>query len=659
ENHKKALSIRLKVRGSEHPDTATSYNNIGSVYDHMGDYPKALDNFQKALAIYFKVLGPEDPNTATSYNNIGLVYAHMGDYPKALDQARKALPIAENSGAMELKWKVLDLIGNCYAQQGQPGVAIFWGKQSVNTIQAMRRTVFKMDKEIQKSFMGDKKSVYKRLADWLITQGRFPEAQQVLGLLKEEEYLDFVQRNKTDAKLKDEPVVSSAAEQPWAKQYDSINQEIAGLGKEYQDLQEKQRKQKQLSPGEEQHRKELRLKLEVASRAHKAFLDRVAIELGKISGEKAKELMANDLKNLKSLQATLEELGHGAVVVYYLVLEKKLIILLTTPGTQVAREVPVTAQDLNKYVFSLMNKLSSPNSDYLPEAQRVYSLIFSPIAKDLEQAGAKTVMVSLAGTLRYLPLAALHDKSKFLIEKYTLVVFTDKTKDKLKDAPTTPWKAAGLGVSQKIGDFPALPMVTEELTGIVKVSDQGPGVIPGVIRLDQQFTAKEMLDVLNDRYPVIHLSSHFVFKSTNKDSFLLLGDGDKLSLDQLEHEGYSFRGVDLLTLSACQTAVGGGSQDPSGQNPDAKKANGEEVEGFGVLAQLLGAKGVIATLWPVADASTGLLMQKMYQLHQAQPGVTKAEALQGAQLWLMKEAPGGKYAHPYFWAPFILMGNWR
>ncbi|MBF0497923.1 MAG: tetratricopeptide repeat protein, partial [Deltaproteobacteria bacterium] len=93
ENHSKALSIRLKVLGPEHPDTATSYNNIASVYWSMGDYPKALENHSKALAIDLKVLGPEHPDIATSYSNIGSVHDSMGDYPKALENHQKALAI--------------------------------------------------------------------------------------------------------------------------------------------------------------------------------------------------------------------------------------------------------------------------------------------------------------------------------------------------------------------------------------------------------------------------------------------------------------------------------------------------------------------------------------------------------------------------------------
>ena len=95
EFYTKALSIREKVLGKDHPDTANSYNNIGLVYSNMGDYPKALEFYTKALNIREKVLGKDHPDTATSYNNIGYLYSDMGNYPKALEFLTKALHIKE------------------------------------------------------------------------------------------------------------------------------------------------------------------------------------------------------------------------------------------------------------------------------------------------------------------------------------------------------------------------------------------------------------------------------------------------------------------------------------------------------------------------------------------------------------------------------------
>ena len=129
--------------------------------------------------------------------------------------------------------------------------------------------------------------------------------------------------------------------------------------------------------------------------------------------------------------------------------------------------------------------------------------------------------------------------------------------------------------------------------------------------------------------------------------------------------------MELLTLSACQTAV------------VEKDGSGKEIEGFGYVAQQRGARAILATLWSVADTSTQLLMSEFYRLRKERPRLTKAAALQLAQRQMIDgrlrpppapEAarsrlpatgegfaydPKKPYAHPYYWSPFILIGNWR
>jgi CHAT domain-containing protein len=157
------------------------------------------------------------------------------------------------------------------------------------------------------------------------------------------------------------------------------------------------------------------------------------------------------------------------------------------------------------------------------------------------------------------------------------------------------------------------------------------------------------------RHAPITLSRAVRCLITTRSDGRLLGDGRHLSLAELKTLPNLFSGVQLLTLSACNT--GGG--------------DGTEVEGFGTLAQRQGAKAVIASLWPVADSSTSLLMQELYRIRETSQGITKLEALREAQLELLRGevqtpvgAPGSSlkpnapYSHPFYWAPFFLMGNW-
>src|SRR5580700_5086954 len=130
-----------------------------------------------------------------------------------------------------------------------------------------------------------------------------------------------------------------------------------------------------------------------------------------------------------------------------------------------------------------------------------------------------------------------------------------------------------------------------------------------------------MQQALLKHYPVVHIASHFRFQPGNDtQSYLLLGDGGHLSLAELKNSANLFGGVQLLTLSACNTGMG----------------DGAEVEGFGALAQRQGAKAVVASLWPVADESTSRLMQEFYRIRESSAGMTKLEALREAQLRLLR-----------------------
>ena len=259
-------------------------------------------------------------------------------------------------------------------------------------------------------------------------------------------------------------------------------------------------------------------------------------------------------------------------------------------------------------------------------------------------------------------------------EIFRHAVFTPASNARLHLEPSKNWRALGLGVTKAHGEnIPALPGVAEEMRGIIKSDGNSSGVLPGTIKLDEQFTQESMLTGLRERNNVVHIASHFQFQPGNEtNSALLLGDGNFLSLANIKTMPNVFAGVELLTLSACNTATSGSG------------ANGKEIEGFGVLAQRQGARAVIASLWPVADRSTMRLMQEFYQLRES--GLTKAEAMRQAQSKMLRGAnefaseskrqiiheedktantpkfkadPRAPYAHPYYWAPFILIGNWK
>jgi CHAT domain-containing protein len=644
------------------------------VYQSLRQYEHATASLEQALTIQ-RELGTRN-GVGTTLAWLGRVYAALGRDDRARASYEQALVAAREAGNREVEGQVFSALMAFWRAQHRPHLAIFYGKQAINTFQEIRGHLRPLADALQESFLMSKAPVYRELAELLLADGRLLEAQQVLDLLKAEEYLDFVRRDAAAAAAEGWAALTPE-EAAWAQRYAAIADRVAALGAERETL--------RLSPdrtaADDARLAELEADLTAANWAFQRFLADVQAELGRAPLAREKLFQ---LRETQGLMADLRDLGPGTVALYTLVGPERSHVLLITPDVQLAREIPLGAAKLGHKVLAFREVLEAVRRqpsppDPRPQAHELYTLLVGPVASDLRAVQARTLLWSMDGVLRYLPLAALHDGERYLVERYALVGFTPASQPRWKDAPR-PWRQAlGLGVSKAHAPFPALPGVARELRGIIRDAAQGAteGVLPGTIKLDEAFTGPEMLAALRRGYPVVHIASHFrLHPGDETASFLLLGDGSRLSLAQVNTWPTVFGGVELLTLSACHTATGGTETD------------GKEVEGFAVLAQRQGAKAVVATLWPVEDASAQAVMQTFYRLREAQLGLSKAEALRQAQRQLLAgleplaatgahdreperlhgspatppqpvQNPQAPYAHPYYWAPFVLIGNWK
>jgi CHAT domain-containing protein len=443
--------------------------------------------------------------------------------------------------------------------RGEPRLAVFYGKLAVNVYQAMRADLRGLDAELQQSFLTSKTSAYRTLADLLITAGRLPEAQQVLDLLKEAEFFDFVRRDAQTAGDTPGRATLTPSEAVWEARYHAIADQLAALGTEYGAL----RRQRTRTAADTEQLQALEADLGVARQAFEQFLAQVQAEWR--NAPQPSDTMHRLAEESQGLMDTLRELGPGTVALYTLVSDTTYRVILTTPEVQIAREYPMTAADLNRAVHAFRAVLAptsegGPLRDPRPLARELYQIVVAPVAQDLQQAHAQTLLWSLDGVLRYLPLAALYDGEQYLLERYRLVVFTPASHTRLKDLPRPQWTGLGVGVSKEHAYFTALPAVPDELRSIIRdpTLPEAQGVLPGTIHLDEAFTAPALRAALRQGYPVVHIASHFQFHPGDETaSFLLLGDGSHLTLAQLKTWPQPFQGVDLLTLSACNSALGG------------------------------------------------------------------------------------------------------
>jgi CHAT domain-containing protein/Tfp pilus assembly protein PilF len=664
--YQKALTLRKLV--GDRRGEATSLNNIGLAYGELRELQKALEYYGKTLSMREEV--GDRSGEATTLNNIGAAYHDLGQAKRALEPYERALALRRQVGDRSGEAVTLQNIAVVYSALGDPASAIALGKQAVNVTQTLRADIKGLSRKSQHAYRDLVSSRYRDLADWLAGVGRLAEAQQVLELLKDQEFFGFLRRR---AGTKAEAVDLSSRESAWTKKYDELGDGIAALGAEHDEL-----ARIPVSDRTTEQAKrlvELGTMEDAAAEAFHSFLTQINEAFSAVGA--GGDSRVKDLSDsTRALQRALHDLP-GAAALYTLVTGDGVRVIVTVPGLNAPRKAPklkVGATELGKKVLAFRVALTDPSLDPRPLGAELYDLLVRPIEKDLKAARTRTLMWSLDGVLRYIPMWALYDRAtkQYLIEKYPSSLFTPHTVDRLRERPR-PWVGAEFGVS-KGGNvdgvkFGALPGVRDELAGVHK-SLSGPAPV-----LDSAFTLKALRAALDTQPTVIHLATHFRFKSgDDSGSFLLLGNDERLSVEDLNvmADGV-LSGVDLLVLSACETAMSG-------------DGDGSEFEGFALLAQLKGAGAVMASLWPVADESTSLLMGDFYRLRKAHPEWTKLEALRQAQLRMLRgeirgrggaartgmanvtranpqvpKWPAGlpRFAHPYYWAPFVLTGNWR
>lgn len=665
------------------PGQALILQYLGINYFGLEEYDKALENLQKALS-HFQTSGDELNISLNNYIT-GLIYIEKNEQKNALNFLTQALLSFRHLETKENEASCLAGMMMAWSLRDDRQIAIFYGKQSVNKLQELRKSISSLDKKSQKAYLQNFEEAYKLLADLLIKEGRIAEAEQVLAMLKEEEYFSYLRRDDNVAADLRRRISLSPDEKKAFEHYEKYADEITRTTQEFGILEKKKNALplgESLSAEDKKQYDLLKAKYDAAITVFNKFLDDLKVKFSE--NDKRVAVVESDTQGL------LKKMNQSrTAIISTIVGENRLNLIVTTSDIQRAHTVEVKATDLNKLVTEFRSAVKDPSVDPRPLSKMLYDKLFpAALQKDLQNIKADTIIWSLDGTLRYVPVAALWDGEKYLVERYTTAVLTLASRDKLDRAVSTNrqnWQAFGVGVSKPFDTFNALPAVPKELCSVVDDPKKKDfcktfgenGVFNGLMLSDEEFTLADFQNNLG-KTPVVHIASHFSLNAGNEtDSYLLLGGGKerRFSLDNLKKTRLD--NIELLTLSACNTAMTSGSN-----------SSGVEIEGFGALAQKQGAKTVLATLWAVADDSTGVLMTEFYRILETRPEIGKAEALRMAQLKMIrgkyesieesltrgveifgkdksKEQPPFKkddkapFAHPYFWSPFVLIGNWK
>ncbi|MEH2289125.1 CHAT domain-containing protein [Nostoc sp.] len=345
-----------------------------------------------------------------------------------------------------------------------------------------------------------------------------------------------------------------------------------------------------------------------------------------------------------ALDKVIDSQDQTSAVIYAIILNDRLEVILKRPNQKLSHYATLPEQKIGEVVSRLYENLQEEGSyeQVQQDGLKVYNWLIQPIEKELKASTIKNLIFVLDGPLRKIPMASLYDGQQYLVEKYSvsLALGLQVREPKPLHRETMKILAASLTEppkNQEISGFSRLANVSVEVKEIKKT-----GLAVNWIA-DQEFTTKNFNKKLNtSNFEVVHLATHGLFGENRENTFVVTADG-KLKIDDFDQlfsnqKQNRKQKIDLLVLSACQTATG----------------NDQEVMGIAGTIVQAGASSAIASLWDLDDEASVPFIKAFYQ-HLGQPNISRAEALRLAQQSLLKNP---KYDHPRYWAPYVLVGSW-
>jgi len=337
---------------------------------------------------------------------------------------------------------------------------------------------------------------------------------------------------------------------------------------------------------------------------------------------------------LPTTEFALESVDERSAVIYPLALNDRVSVLVKFPDGIRQYVTPIPKTEYRQVIDDFRYALEIGDDDHLENAQILHQWLIAPIEEKLQEFDIGNLVFVPSGMLRTIPLAALYDGQKYLIEQYAVTTSLGLDLTDPRPIQESGYKLLLGGISEQVGEFDALPGVVKELEAIQ--TD-----LKGDILLNSEFSIDTLSSHLGvGDYSVVHLATHGYFDQEPTLSFLLTYDGE-FTLENLQETVGLRRFVDepleLLVLSACETALG------------------NELSALGLAGVSLkaGARSTLASLWKIGDEATAKLMVQFYK--HLQQGRSKSESLRLSQLELMNDP---NFNHPNFWSPFLLIGNW-
>ncbi|HEX7998965.1 MAG TPA: CHAT domain-containing tetratricopeptide repeat protein [Pyrinomonadaceae bacterium] len=687
---RRALAIREKILGALHPDTAASLNGLASFYRAKGDYAQAREMFNRALVIYRNVFGPEHPDVALCLNNLGVLAQDENDYAQAQELLLQALAIREKALGAE-----------------HPDVA-----SSLSNLSTLSESKGEIAQAV--SYLVRSNEIREHNLALVLTTGSENQKRLYLATLASETnstislHLKRASGNREAARLALTTILRRKG-----RALDAITDQIGALRRRFN------RQDRDLLDRLSMVRTRLAMRVldgpgGINPQKHRAQLEQLTAEVEELEAQvSARSAMFRAQAQPVTLERVQQSIPSGAALIEFVLYqpfdskakdlnarfgpERYAAYVLWREGDPAFVDLGEAAS-INQSVAKLGAALADPDSANVKQAARMLDQqVMAPVRRLLKNS--HELLLSPDGTLNLIPFAALVDETgRYLVESYSINYLTSG-RDLLKIGPQAQNEqsrqpplvfanpAYGFSVKKNGASALSAESTAGRRSGALSQVNWPPligtaqeaAALRNILNDAQVFTGEQANEAALKRIAgprLLHIATHGFFlpdesqKKTgvgpsvvtdsiparaNKSENPLLrsglilagansqqsGPGEDGVLTALEAAGLDLWSTELVVLSACETGVG-------------EIRNGEGVYGLRRALVLAGAESELMSLWQVSDRETRELMVEYYK--RLQKGEGRTAALRHVQLRMLRRQPT---AHPYYWASFIPVGDWR
>lgn len=641
-------ALRLYREMEEKRGIGITLNQIGAVQARLGNLNQAMASYEEALALSNSI--GSKPLLAESYLNIGSIYSRKGKFIEAEEALSKAADYAKEVGYPNLLWQCFHQEGLLLSKTGRSAEAIDSMKKAVEIIEKVRSQVQLADQKA--GYLEDKLEAYEDTIRVLVKTENIPEAFEYAQRSKARSFLDMLAEARID------PASNLRPEQLDKKR--KLIKQLTNLNNDIQQENDDETPDK--------------AKLEKLTR-HQTKLEEdysnLIVEIRKSNPRYAAVQYPQPLK-VTEAQKLLDD---RSVLLEYFVGKSGSFLFVITPESSKVFSLPPETK-LTNLVQQVREVLLKPepvwevseksHTKWMSGARALYDLLLQPAESLLH--GKERLVIAPDGALNYLPFECLLKKgTKSKIDFATLpyvardyqihyipsvsVLAAVKNQqdpgNKQKEFLALADPSYGSGTTSVRGILkasgtvlPALPNARLEVARIAALYPKGEVTV--LTGKDASEKNVKRMDL--SQYKRVHFASHGLIDQDRPQFSALLLASEATG----EEDGHlTMREVfdlhlhaDFVVLSACRTGLG-------------HQIRGEGISGLSRAFFCAGTSSVLVSLWNVYDRSTAEFMTSFYR-HLATKGMNKAAALKEARMQMIGN---GKYSHPYYWAPFVLIGN--